>query len=256
MKGYWKAEWYRCLTSWEFWISIIGIAGTYFITSYISPVGGISVYETYYLHWWKSFGMLVYLFGTFSYAHSLREDMETGFYDQAIARGSLTHYVRTKCVVCFGAACFVQIVGTISFCLLYRFHCPWIREGNDAVQAMARIDCFKSLIGEQTILFYFLCSSAMTGLLSGLLALLSMWCSLFFKNRMFQLTIPLISFYFLENVLTEWNEDWSIYDIFISSNSFFSVWWKDVMLTVLVTGILFVLLFWAIYYKVEREEKK
>lgn len=71
-------------------------------------------------------------------------------------------------------------------------------------------DVFRNILAEGHPVLYFAASSALTGMLAGLLSLFAMYLSLFIKNRLFVVCVPMIAHYFVDNYIVNWLKlpDW------------------------------------------------
>lgn len=195
MRQYLKVDFYRAVTSKAMLMAVMGVFCVY-LAGWIQVSYCRDVFEIFYYIKMYSIIVLVYAFSALAYANALVEDAEHKYWYLLLQRGSLLHYVWSKVISCFCMAVFTITAGTMLFAFAARLRLPFYA-GEEAIAENIRVhDCFGALIEKDKILLYFCVTGIMMGLLGGILALFSMWLSLYVRNRMFALCIPVVGFYF------------------------------------------------------------
>ena len=205
LRNYLKSDFYRALTSWKWWFSIAGIA-LFFLYSTNGGYGDVC--GKYYLTFWMSTGIIIYLFGTFLVSTWYIEDSQNKYWYHAVMRGSLGVYTLSKVLTCIAMSIFSMICGVFLFVAISSFSLPLI--GNNGALLLSGSAC-SVLLNSKWVLLFFVYAAIEQGLLSSLLALISMYFSLYVKDRLFVISAPVILYYFLGNIVTDSFEKYDAY---------------------------------------------
>lgn len=200
MGKYIKLDIRRWVTCRNFYIGIVGVMLACWFSSY--KMSGYDVWNMFTYISWQSTYTLIYAAASISYASCFLEDSENKFWNVCILRGGQKEYVRAKVFVSFISAVLTVTVGMLLFCCIWHIKNPWISGVEQDLELVKEIDCFGFLMKKETIFVYFICCSFFRGLLAGILALIATFMSLYIKNYLFILTVPIILYYFLVNYLT------------------------------------------------------
>jgi hypothetical protein len=162
---------------------------------------GIRTFSTY---------QLTYIGCAVAFAPVLSEDMEHRFIYLQAGRGTVRRYTLSKVLVCFVSSVICMVSGTLLFVLTYRFRYPFCDFTTPVYEFYITQDVFRNILAEGHPVLYFAASSALTGMLAGLLSLFAMYLSLFIKNRLFVVCVPMIAHYFVDNYIVNWLKlpDW------------------------------------------------
>ncbi len=196
-------EYRRAFFSYKFIIGVIGVTITHFLS--IFKIAGInsSVYNTYITARYFIPFIVSMTFCTMCYAQSLCEDQEHFFLRQLNMRKSLRIYTISKIIVISMTAILAMVLGTMIFVLIVHVKVPWVLQGE-----ILNTDILANFF-QRTQFFplYFVTDSLYTGMLAAMISVLAAYISLFWKNKLFVLSIPFMSFflwnYFIKNL---WNE--------------------------------------------------
>lgn len=198
MKKYLKSDFYRLLTSESVWGAAVGVFFVYilgwFQVSYCPDVFGI----LYYIKMYSIF-ILIFAFGVSAFGNTLVEDAEHKYWYLMVQRGKIKPYIWSKMIACFCGAVLSITVGTMMFVLFARVRLPFLAEHNNIVDIIREHDSFKYFIVHQYILVYFFLTAVKMSFFGGILAIFSMLLSLYVKNRLFVICLPVVGFYFWNN---------------------------------------------------------
>ena len=190
VKSYLKMDFYRMLTSKYFGIGILGVVGVYGLS--LMQLKSQDVYLlNYYIKFYSTY-MLLLIFGAVAYSNAMMEDLEYKNYYLQIQKGSFRKYIWSKVITAFISAVIVMVLGTSIFCLMAHFKMPLLSPDNDMLEYLADGDYLSQLITPETIFWYLIADAAMTGLMAGIFSVFAMWLSLFVKNQMFTVMVPIV----------------------------------------------------------------
>ena len=222
MKSYLKMDFYRMLTSKYFGIGILGVVGVYGLS--LMQLKSQDVYLlNYYIKFYSTY-MLLLIFGAVAYSNAMMEDLEYKNYYLQIQKGSFRKYIWSKVITAFISAVIVMVLGTSIFCLMAHFKMLLLSPDNDMLEYLADGDYLSQLITPETIFWYLIADAAMTGLMAGIFSVFAMWLSLFVKNQMFTVMVPIVGFYFFVNYFTRIfgeNDYFKLNVIYISNGKIF-----------------------------------
>lgn len=243
---YLKVDFYRMFHSWEFYIAGIGVFAVYLL-SYLQNMGMSTVVEIFWFSKFYSMIIVLYACSNVAFSNSMLEDYEHKFCHSTLLRGNSKSYTASKAVCCFLGAQASVVMGTIYFVLLFRLRVPFIDTKRDDwfLPTLRKTDMFSALLQEKGIFLYFVMSSFVMGMLGGILSLVSMLLSLYAKNRMFSICIPVIGYYVLVNLLDE--KILNISGLYLYSGKIFPSNILSFLYAVLVTSVGFIVLEKLIY---------
>lgn len=253
MKRYLKTDFYRMISSRQFYIAIVGIAFLYYMSGFQFAFQDVCASYTYTKM--LSIAILAYAFCAIPFSGCYVEDEENHFWYLAVQKGTIRKYVWSKVVVCFLGAVLSMILGVALFAGALHIRYPLVSDNAIAVQ-LREVDAFGFLLYKDTAFLYFVCSAGMNGLLGGIFALLSAYLSLYEKNRLFTICIPIIGYYFFENFFTNTLNmpDSANLDVIFSSDlSLFQNTLLDVFYAVVIAVIALVMIGILTVKKIERE---
>ena len=254
MKLYLKTDFYRMLTSRHFLLAVSGIVAVYSFAW--AQLRSQDVYLLiYYIKFYSTY-MLLLVFAPVAYSNSIVEDMEYKNYYLQIQKGSLGKYVWSKVITAFFSSVIVMVLGTAVFCLLAGLKMPLLLQDNPMLEYLADGDCFYSLITEKTIFLYQIADAAMTGIMAGIFSVFAMWLSLYVKNQMFTVTVPVVGFYFFINYFTRIFGDYDYFKlnvIYISNGTIFESTWWCLCYAVCVAAVIVCIIGVLIYFRIKNE---
>lgn len=254
MFRYLKMDICRMLTSWQFYAGILGIGFLYLLAG--SQIQGApDVYMSYFYNGFFSTAILAYAFCAVPFSGCLMEDAQNGYWLPAVQRGGVKDYVCSKVLVCFLSGIVTMVLGILLFVCLLRTRLPFLVE-NANVAAMRQADTFGFLLYPDTILLYFICSSAVSGMLGGIFAVISAWLSLYERYRIFSICVPVIGFYFLENLMMgnlKLPDCFSIWVIYGACSSVFGNTSADLICAFLVAAVFLIMAGGRIQKKVKED---
>lgn len=159
------------------------------------------------------------VFGT-----AYHEEKKNGFLKFCKIRCSNKEYIISKITNCFMSAFMVLFIGLFLWILSLRLFLPWADlEGNvsDSFQVVSSLGMGQILKAHHFILYYILYSVGI-GMIGGILAVITLLCSLFINNAMVVEVIPAILYYlshaYLDNI-SEKAYFWSLEQVLYFPNS-------------------------------------
>jgi hypothetical protein len=197
-----KSDIYRCITSMNFWISIVGIVSSLFL-----GVKVINAWETSVMYIFARISLsfiflLVFIFCTSAYGISFCEDLENNYIVQQVVRGSLSRYVIAKSITIIISSLAVLMVGIVIFVLILHIFFPWYLVDDSIYSAVLRSGGLKIFVRNEQFILYYLFFGLQYGILIGNLALLSSFVSLYISNRLLLFSLPIMSYYVLSYVFS------------------------------------------------------
>lgn len=245
---YLKTDSYRVATSWQFYAGILMAA----FASLISGWGyfGGSVVNGFHYMSWRSTYTLVYAFAAVPFAGAFIEDEVHKFGSLSVLRGSLKKYVWSKVLVCFVSSVLVVGLGVLLCCYLVHIQLPWNNLEAERRAGYEAYTCFGFLMKWDWMPAYFFCYAALRGFLAGILSVLSQWLSLYARNQLFAVALPMSAYYFLINYLPE---PLNIYDIFDGAVNMVDSVALKIPIALLFSGVCVLLLEYLIEKKLSRE---
>lgn len=245
---YLKADSYRVISSWKFYVGILMSAFICLISAW-GYYGGSVINGFHYMSW-RSTYTLVYALAAVPFAGVFIEDEAHKFYNLFVLRGSLKKYVWSKVFVCFFSSVLVVGFGSLLCCFLVHIKLPWSNLDADRQGAYEMYTCFGFLLKQNLLPLYIFCYASMRGLLAGILSVLSQWLSLYAENQLFAVALPMSAYYFLINILPE---PLNIYDIFEASVNMVDSVALKIPIALFVSAVSVLLLEYLIEKKLSKE---
>ncbi len=135
--------------------------------------------------------MLSMTFCAIPFGGSVNEDVEHKFLNMLLLRESTIKYVVSKVIVMYISAIVTMMVGVLIFAILIHCKVPW-------EEAMFTEDAMLNILGGSTHgVVYFIIHSVFMGLLAANLSILSAVFSLFWPNKLLQISMPFLLYYLL-----------------------------------------------------------
>lgn len=241
-------------TSWHLWCGSVGVGLV--LTLGGKQVGRIQdAYSAYLYNGMFSTYILCFAFCAMSFSGCFLEDGEYGFWNLSVQKGSLRQYVWSKVCTCFVSGVLTMVIGVSLFMLLLSVKVPLYVDYSWLVFERPE-DTFGFLLYENTIVLYFICSALKSGMLGGIFAVISAFLTLYERNRLFTISVPVVGYYFIENTISTILKLPNIFNIWVIYSSGFSVFdnvWKDVIYAVLVAVLIIVVMEHFIERKLRRE---
>lgn len=253
MGRYLKIDFYRLVTSHQFYIGIVGMAVLYYLASFQFVF--FDVGTPYICIKMSSVAIIAYAFCAVPFSGCYIEDEENHFWYLAVQKGSIKKYAWSKTLICFFGAVLTMMIGVALFALIMQTQVPLFLDDGIIID-LREADAFGFLLYHDTAFFYFICSAGLNGLLGGIFALLSAYLSLYEKNRLFTICAPIIGYYFIENFLTETLNLPDLADlevIFSSDLSLFDNVFLDVSYAVVAAAAALIIIGILTVRKIERE---
>lgn len=199
MRKYLKADFYRMVTSKYFLLGIGGVALTFLLGAH--QFGRITdAYMSYFYNSYACTMIISYAFCAVSFSGCLIEDSENKYWIHCIQKGNISKYVWSKVIMLLLSGVITMVLGVLAYAFFLRIRVPFFIE-NITVIGQRTQDSFGFILYEDTILLYFICTAALGGLLGGIFAVTAAFVSLYEKSRMITVCIPVVGFYFLQNIV-------------------------------------------------------
>lgn len=251
--NYLKMDLYRAIFSWKFIIAYLGVLLSLFLgcveihslTNVLSVVSsvifGISL-------------LLCFIFSSLAYGSCFCEDFENNYFRCELIRGNTKKYVLSKVIIILITSILTIIIGLLLFVTILHLFIPWVDLSSSSnFHNIVEYGKFKFLLKNYYFIFYFVSLASLIGMLAGILSLISAYVSLYISNRLLILTIPSMSLYFFDGILSPME----IYfmDIFTAPSIVVSNTPTTVLIILGVTLLCATILYFAILKKVERKMK-
>ncbi|MBO5303506.1 MAG: hypothetical protein J6A92_05595 [Lachnospiraceae bacterium] len=199
MRKYLKMDINRAVCAKDFYIGILCVICACWFCTY--QMKEYDVYTMFTYISWQGTYTLVYAAAVISYAAVFLEDAEYQFWNLSVLRGDFKSYVWAKVLACFFVSTLTMTLGMTIFCFLWHLKNPWSHFAASDMEVIQNMDCFRNLMKPETITLYFICGALLRSLLAGILSLIAAYVSLYIKNRLFVLTVPVVAYFFLVNYL-------------------------------------------------------
>lgn len=247
-------DFYRMITTWQFWCGSLGVGVTLTLSGF--QAGRVAdAYSAYLYNGMFSTYIFCFAFCALSFSGCFVEDGEYGYWNLAIQKGGLSKYVWSKICTCFISGIATMVLGIIIFLLLLSLKVPLYMDYSWLVFERPE-DTFGFLIYEDTIVLYFICSAVKSGMLGGLFAVLSAFLTLFERNRLFTISVPIVGYYFIENTVSNILKLPSICNIWLiysAGHSLFHNTLLDMAYAVLAAGFVIITIEYFVERKLRRE---
>lgn len=217
---YLSMEFRRVFFSIKFCVGIIGVAFAQLMSIYKVAGVNTSVYTTYIISLYFIPYILSYMFCAETYAQSFCEDVEHSYIQQIMMRKNLKIYTISRVAFICLSAIITMVLGTIVFVIVVHIKVPWLSE-NDSYE---RDILAQFLFGANHYMLYFIIHSFFNGLVAALLSLLSAYASLFWRNRLLVLSIPVMSYCLLIHYSQKLFENIPQMEFSLMFNPSYNVW--------------------------------
>lgn len=247
---YLKMDFYRSLFSWQFLIGIFGVVCIMFLAIFENNQLDTSVLYVYAMVVYGLPFMTVHIMCAFPYATSFCEDWENKYFHLEVVRGKLGYYICSKVVVIFLTSVLTLVIGSMIFVCVLHLFLPWIMQQDSIYMGYLETGGLTQFLRSQNFILFFLLSSVQYGLLSGILALLASYVSLFISNKLLILAVPAIGYYFIENFMSVLLGK-NTFDLILLFDSSYSLFSNDLLSYIFSVGIsiLSVVIFNFLIYK-------
>lgn len=210
----------RTFCSFRFLVGVMGVVFSQFFSIYKVSGMQTSVYMTFICALYFIPYIMSLIFCAMPYAQSLCEDMEYGYLQQILLRKDLKAYTALRIVTIYLSAAAAMAAGTFIFVMLVHIRLPWVSVtdhfGNDL---LAEIFFKRNLY-----IVYFIVHAFFSGILAGFLALLAAYASLFWRSKLFVLSMPFMTYCFLIYYLRHIFKNIPQLDIGVMFNPAYNVW--------------------------------
>lgn len=248
---YLSIEFRRVFLSFRFLLGIIGVAFSQFMSIYKVADMQTSVYTTFMCAIYFIPYIMSLLFCAMPSAQSFCEDLDHNYLHQILLRKSLKTYVVLRITMIYLSAIITMVAGTFIFIMIVHIKLPWVDVADHFSNDILAGIFFK----KNSYVFYFIVHSFFSGILAAFLALLAAYASLFWPNKLFVLSMPVISYCFLIYYLRNIFKNIPQLDIGVMFNPAYNVWNKEVlsiMWPIEIGAALFIILGICIYKKLGR----
>ncbi len=239
----------RCIKSYRLLIAIIALS-ILFLFPILSDESDIMVVSSYIEVLKSNAFLLAIILCSIPYADSIREDVENNYYRFELIRNRLSTFVLSKVTVILISAILTMLVGTVLLCFLLVFRYEW-GVSEDYRFILSEVS---SVFRSGNLVLYVLMSAYQTGVLCGILALLSAYISLFVRNKLMIYATPVIMWCLILDLLSKLPDQYKVLDIYRVFTPTYNVWNDDLLsfIWLNVLGIaLVVILYTAIYAKIK-----
>lgn len=243
-ENYWKMDLKRAFGSWKWGVCILTVSLSFFLgTDDISV--GVGMLDMVCYAFFGGMMWLAFVPCVFVYGDCLLADHERRFYLPAILRGEQRRYLRSKFWVCFLSAALTMCLGFVVFCMLAGLCLPfYLAEGSYYVACEG---VFGELLRAGHYPIYFILVGLQYGLLAGLLAIVAMYVSMWYANRLLVFAVPVFLYYLLEHATWRLAPPFQFTYIFAAvegnrlGNTVLSFGWS-VLVTIVVLGVFYLLM--------------
>lgn len=247
---------YRALISKKF---VAGIVGVCLILLFGCRGESFKNSSVLHLFWWSFYG-IQYVFAmilcALPYARSFCEDLEYGYIRQMLIRGKLNRYCISKTAVIGISSILTMWLGSLLFAAVLRIYMPWIDPTESVYLSAVRSGSFHRVLEGGHYYAYFSLFAIQSGLLMVILSLFSAWLSLYIKNRLLTLALPIICYYFVSQMTNEMfqgTEYMNLSFIFGGTHRIFDSDIKSFIYAVLFTCVVSAIISSGIYRKLKKE---
>lgn len=230
-------EFRRIFFSSYFFTGVIGVAAAQFLSIYKVVGINTSVYTTYICAVYFIPYLMSFMFCALPYAQSFCEDIEHSYIRQIIMRKELRSYTALRVILIYLSAVVTMVLVTLIFVALIRLKVPWIRVDD----AIGRDILAQIFINSGNYILYFFVHSIYSGILAAFLVLLAVYASLFWKNKLWILSMPFMVYCLLTYYLRRVFENIPQLDISVMFNPAYNVWNNALISIVWPIGISIIL---------------
>lgn len=181
---------YRLFIKKETYIGIAGIVLALFLSIGNKNDIAESVIYTLLLSTYNVGFILFFIFCSLPYGTIYVEELENNYIKYVINRGGLKKYVLSKNIVIFLSSIFVTAVGIILFAWICALKLPWIDE--QTFQILMSSGSHTTLLKRGSYIAWIGLYGMQWGLFGGCLALISSYLSLYIRNKLLVLAMPIL----------------------------------------------------------------
>lgn len=201
MKNYLKIDIERAFLNKKFIFGIIGVVSVMIGASIETQQWHISVLNALNLVTFSMPFLLCFIFSTFTYGDSFCEDIECKYIYLQTIRGGLFKYTLSRVITIFISAFLTLAFGMILYTLLLKCYLPWSDLEESTYMMLVESGGFKVVLQQKWFLLYCILFSCQYGISAGILSVLASYISLFYSNRLFVLSIPLMVWYGMDLII-------------------------------------------------------
>lgn len=187
---YFRTDIYRLLTKKETYMGILGVALALFLSVGNRNDITESVIYTLLLSTYNAGFVLCFAFCALPYGSIYSDELENYYIRYAVNRGGLKKYVISKMIIIFASAVLVMGMGCILFSWICSWRLPWIDE--QTFQTLVMSGSYVELLKNGNYIVWVGLYGIQWGLFGGCLALLSSYFSLYIRNKLFVLVMPVL----------------------------------------------------------------
>lgn len=136
---------------------------------------------------------ITFAFCTFSYGTSICEDFENRYIFLLTIRGRLMNYIISRVIAICIYSILTMVMGMCLYIIFLKRNYPFIASEIDGVYiSLLEFGAFSDLLAKGNFIQYFLAVGFQIGLLAGTLSVVAAYTSLFLKNKLIILSVPLM----------------------------------------------------------------
>lgn len=203
---YLKMDMYRAFVNIKFVAAIIVIAFLPFFAraeqqgySFINVFSANSIFEYYgEVTFWSELGILNFIIISFVYADCLCDDLSHGNHIYALTRGNLNGYIISKIITVFFNSIVTFCIGMMLFAgvsnilLGFEWEVTGGENTNEYLYSNMATNAFDGMLEEKKYLLFFICCLCIQSILYGITSLGSLLMSLYIKNKLLILCVPVL----------------------------------------------------------------
>lgn len=249
--SYIKMDLYRSIFTWRFFAGILGVFLVMIIATFEDINLDSSVVYIFYLVTYGMIFLMTYIFCTFVYGGCFCEDYENKYISIQVIRGSLKQYVLSKVLIIFFTSILVMTFGILIYILFIRYalNTPWIKVNDNMYEDLMHTGGFRNILKRQQFILYYILYGIQAGALAGILSLISSYVSLYIPNKLLLVTVPSMSFYFLNQFISRMG--FPFYSIFDAKNTMCNNYVLSLFCTLGITLVCLMCMYYAIYKKIK-----
>lgn len=242
MWNYIKIDLRRALLNIHFLVAILGVIGIMVISSIESRQWHLSVLNTFYLVTYSMPFLLTFIFSTMTYSDAFSEDIQCKYIYAQLIRGDLRKYMLAKVISIFISGLLTMTLGMFLYAILLRGYMPWLNLEESTFESLMESGGLREVLQQHSFLLYYFLFSLQYGIVAGVLSVFSAYMSLYYANKLFILTIPIVVWYFIDYTLGYFGGPYLLLPnkIFNASNN---IWGNDILafLYAVLLGIVLVI---------------
>lgn len=251
LKSYLKMDFYRAFRSGSIIIGILGVFLTMIFATMEANVFGVGVLDAYNNVIISMPFMLTLIFCALPYAVCFCEDYEYKYFQLQIIRGKLSSYLISKTAIIILSSMVVMIAGGLLYVLFMRCSTPWVHIDSSDYNSIIS-ESAGQLVEQGHYILYFVLCSAHFSVIAALLSLLAAYISLFIPNKLLLLSVPLVSFYFVDYLIQALfgPNSYRLHSFFVIPYNPFDKMAFFYVFIIFIIGV--ILLYTLIYYRFKR----